>query len=186
MYNLHYMNTGNKESIGKNFQAIPFTPDLAEKYHVEICDALDQIPEVEPHTLEQLLMEHKGDRIFHKKWEHSFILLDGDQFVGIAIGYEREAEDNDQYPQPSIYMNDLAISENYQQQGLGKLLIKLWLEKNTETGFLELDGRLRFSVQTNSAEWNSHVQRLYESFGFIKIAEKEYDNRTDNIYVLKP
>lgn len=174
-----------EERMGKSVAVAPFNPELAKKYHDEICKALDLIPEVEPHTLEHLLMEHKGERILHKKWDHSFILLDGDQFVGIAIGYEREAEGNDQFPKHSLYMNDLAISENYQKQGLGKFLLKLWLEKNTQIGFLELDGALRFSVQTNSADWNSHVQKLYESFGFKKIAEKEYDNRTDNVYVLE-
>lgn len=180
------MGKKTKEMMSEDFQAVPFTPELAKKYQEGICSSLDQIPGVEPHTLDYLLMEKKGEKTLHKKWDHSFILLDGDQFVGIAIGYEREAEGNDYYPESSIYMNDLAISENYQRGGLGKFLVKLWLKKNTEIGFLELDGKLRFAVQTNSADWNAHVQRLYESFGFIKIAEKEYDNRTDNVYVLEP
>ena len=170
-----------------NLQVLPFSPELARKYQEEICSALDQIPEVEPHTLEKLLMENKGERILKKKWNHSFILLDNGKFVGIAIGDEREAEGNAQYPKHSIYMSDLAISKNYQKRGLGKFLVGLWVEKNTKIGFLELlDGKLRFSVQTNSADWNSHVQRLYESVGFKKIAEKKYNNRTDNVYIFEP
>jgi ribosomal protein S18 acetylase RimI-like enzyme len=175
----------NRESMHEVYQLVPFTKKLAEKYQENICKALDQIPQVQPHTLEDLLMEKKGNRVLHKKFEHSFILLDDDKFVGIAIGYERDREENEQYPFNSIYMNDLAVAEEYQKKGIGKLLVKEWLERNSGVGFLALDGELRFSVQTNSAEWNRHVQNLYESFGFTKIAEKQYENRADNVYFLK-
>jgi ribosomal protein S18 acetylase RimI-like enzyme len=132
-----------------------------------------------------LLQEKKGERILHKKWEHSFILLDGENFVGIIVGYERDAEGNNQYPYNTIYLNDLAVSAEYQKRGLGKFLVHRWLDENTRIGFLELEGELRFSVQTNSASSNAHVQKLYESFGFKKIAEKVYDNRVDTVYLLE-
>lgn len=175
-----------RKILALHLQVVPLTPELARKYEGDICASLNQIPEVEPHTLDYLLMEQKRDKILHKKWDHSFLLLDGDQYVGVAIGYERDAEGNEQYPEPSIYMNDLSIAQKYQKRGLGKSLVETWLQKNTEKGFLELQGRLRFAVQTNSAEWNSYVQKLYESFGFTKIAEKKYENRVDNVYVLEP
>ena len=172
--------------ISENFELRQLTKELVEHYQVDICKALDQIPLVDPHTLDDLLMKKKGDRILYKKWDHSFILLDGDKFVGIVVGYERDAEDNEQYPFNSIYMNDLAVSSDYQKKGLGRFLVGEWLKMNTEIGFLELGGDLQFSVQTNSAEFNLHVQKLYESFGFRKIAEKQYDNRTDNVYFMMP
>jgi ribosomal protein S18 acetylase RimI-like enzyme len=174
-----------KELIGKKYKFISMTPDLAQKYASDICESLDQIPGVDSHTEKQLLQEKSGDRVLHKKWDHSFILLDGENFVGIIMGYEREAEDNDQYPYNSIYISDLAVSKDYQRRGIGKFLVEVWLDKNKSVGFLDLDGKLRFSVQTNLADWNEHVQRLYESFGFKKIAEKAYGNRTDNVYFLE-
>lgn len=179
------MAPNDSELLKGGFMIQQLSPELVKKYEGPICDALNQIPEVEPHTPEYLLMEKKGDRELHEKWEHSLIMLDGDKFVGIAIGYEREAENNNEYPYPSIYMNDLAVAKDYQRMGLGNKLVQTWLDKNRKIGFLDLDGKIRFSTQTNSAKWNSHVQKIYESFGFRKTAEKKYDNRVDNVYTLE-
>lgn len=176
-----------KQYIENNplFTIIPLTKDLADTYAESICQALDQIPLVEKHTKEQLLSESKGRRIFHNKWDHSLVALEGNSFTGVIIGYEREKEDGNQYPYNSIYVSDFAVAKDYQKKGLGKLLVEKWLEFNNEVGFITLLGNLRFSLQTNSASFNKHVQKLYESFGFKKIAEKKYDNRVDNVYLLE-
>ncbi len=173
-----------KERKSQSYALLPLTPKLVEKHSQDICKSLDQIPGVDPHSKEQLLLEERADRVFYKKWEHSFILIDGEVFVGIIIGYERESEGNDQYPHNSMYLSDLAVSSEYQRQGIGTFLVGKWLEHNRQVGFLELDDELRFSVQTNKADWNAHVQKLYEGFGFEKVAEKAYGNRVDNVYYL--
>lgn len=130
-------------------------------------------------------MERKGERILHAKWNHSLIALDDEgNYAGVIIGYEREAEGNQQYPVNSIYLSDLAVAKKHQGKGWGKMLVGKWLELSEQRGFLKLTGKLAFSVQTNSAAWNAHVQRLYEGFGFRKVAEKNYDNRVDNVYSL--
>src|SRR3989304_9117829 len=138
----------------KEFKIIPLTKDLANKYSAAICTALALIPSVEPRTPEQLLAENKGERALHKKWEHSLIALKEDQFAGVIIGYERESENTDQYPHHSIYVSDFAVAAQYQRKGLGTFLVKNWLDYNQQKGFLELNGDLRFSIQTNSADWN--------------------------------
>ena len=168
-----------------DFEIYPLTKELAEKYAQDIIETLDLIPEVANHTKEGLLSEKKGDRILHAKWEHSIIALTKEkQFAGVIIGYEREKEGNEQYPENCIYLNSIAVSSNYQKHGLGKELTKTWIRWNSTQGFLELTGPTRFAVQTNSADWNTHVQRLYESCDFVKTAEKQYDNRTDTVYTL--
>lgn len=159
-------------------------PQLVDTYAKEICESLDQIPLVAQHTKEQLLATKKADKSLHHKFDHSLIALSKGRYVGVILGYEREAEGNSQYPRNSIYLSDLAVSSDFQKEGLGKFLVKSWLEYNKKVGFLKLDGRLSFSVQTNSAEWNKHVQGLYTAFGFKKIAEKKYDNRVDFVYFL--
>ncbi len=174
----------NKRTFNE-FTIVPLTKQLAEKYAAPICSALDQIPQVDPHTPEQLLSESKGERVFHNKWDHSLIAFSGNNFAGLIVGYEREQEGNEQYPFNSIYVSDFAVSKNYQKKGLGKFLIESWINYNKEKGFLKLQDTLKFSLQTNSADWNSHVQKLYESFGFKKIATKVYDNRVDNVYFLE-
>lgn len=163
---------------------MPLTKEVAVAYSNSICTALDGIPLVEPHTPEQILSETKGDRVLWHKWQHSLIALHESIFAGVIIGYERESEGTAQYPRNSIYLSDFAIAVDYQQQGLGRLLVEEWLEHNWQVGFAQLTGNLCFSVQTNAAEWNRHVQKLYESFGFKRIAEKQYENRTDIVYWL--
>lgn len=168
-----------------DFEIYPLTKELAIKCMHSILASLDLIPMVDKHNEDDVLLEKSGERIFHAKWEHSLIALtsNGD-FAGIIIGYEREKEKNLQYPNNSIYISGFATANAYQKKGLGKFLIKTWLEHNGKKGFLELEGSLKFTVQTNNAEWNNHVQKLYESFGFKKTSEKSYGNRTDNVYSL--
>ena len=170
----------------QEFQIKQLTKELAQQFADDIVAALDQIPLTEKHSVEKVLADTKGERVLHAKWEHSLIAVDEQNtFAGVVIGYEREKEDNDQYPENSIYLNDVAVSANFQKRGLGKFLVNEWLKFNKEVGYKKLDGFLCFTVQTNKAEWNSHVQKLYESVGFHKRAEKMYDNRTDNVYSLR-
>jgi ribosomal protein S18 acetylase RimI-like enzyme len=170
----------------KNFTIYLLSPNLLKKYADEITFAMDQIPSGNPHTLDVLLAETKGSRILHKKWQHSLIALDEhQQFAGIIIGYEREKEANEYYPFNTLYLNSLAVSPTVQKQGLGRFLVQFWLEYNRKLGFIDLDGELHFATQTTAADWNHHVQTLYESFGFKKIATKQYENRTDNVYLLE-
>lgn len=172
------------DSFGE-FNIYPLTKELAKEHMQGILEALDLIPMVDKHNEDDVLLEKTGERVFHAKWEHSLIALtlNGD-YAGVIIGYEREKEENLQYPENSIYISSFAISNRHQKKGLGKFLCATWLEYNKKKGFLELEGKLKFTVQTNKAEWNSYVQRIYESLGFKKTAEKKYENRTDNIYSL--
>ena len=151
--------------------------------HVDTIALLaDQIPMVS-YTKEDMLAKSKPGRKFHGKWEHSLVVFDQDKPMAIIIGYEREKEDNDQYPENSIYISELAVDKNYIRQGIAKKLVKLFLDFNSS--FLYLDGKLIFSIQTNSADWNQHVVKLYKSFGFKQVSTKKYDNRTDVVLNLK-
>lgn len=159
------------------------TRELAEKYLDELFELEKQIPGVEHHKV-KLLADEKEGRIFYGKWEHSLIMFDNSKPIGMVMAYERNSENNDQYPQNTLYINTIAISKNYQNQGLGKQLINKLIENVRHSGFKYLDGEVNFSVQTNSAEFNKPVQQFYENLGFMKVAEKKYDNRLDNIYRL--
>lgn len=147
-----------------------------------IARLADLIPLVR-YTEKEILAESKPGRTFHGKWEHSLIVFDQDNPIAIIISYERKKEGNDQYPENSIYISELAVDENYRRQGLARELIKQFLDFNKS--FLHLDGNLLFSIQTNSADWNQHVVNLYKSFGFEQVGTKEYDNRTDVVLKLK-
>lgn len=148
---------------------------------------IDTISMVE-YTPKMILAERKdeGNRIYHKKWDHSLVLMHGDEPVGVIIGYERAGENSEQYPANSIYISELAVAEAQRGKGLAKKLLAEFLKRCQETGFLTLSGPLAFSIQTNSADFNNHVVRLYQSFGFKQRATKIYDNRVDVVLGWNP
>lgn len=164
-----------------NFPAYILKKDTALKYATDIARLVDQIPLVD-YSEKEVLAEAKGDRIFHGKWEHSLIVFDGEKPIAVMMGYERKAEKNDQYPENSLYISELAVDENYQRQGIAKKLVELFLKYNQK--FNHLEGEIVYTIQTNSAGWNEHIQDLYKSFDFKQIAKKEYKNRTDVILKL--
>lgn len=169
------------------FHIVSLSFERAQEFGNKIVKALDQIPQTEPHSLETLLSTHKDGRVFYAKWEHSYLALDSnDQFAGVIIGYERKHEDNDLYPTNTLYISSLAVAQQYQRQGLAKQLLTHWIECGMKTGFIALTGPLEFRAQTNSALWNIHVQKLYESVGFTKVGQKEYPNRIDEVYCYTP
>ena len=164
-----------KEEINK-FSVVRLTKTIAEKHAPTLAEIASQIPLVD-YSGKEILAESKGDRIFHGKWDHSLIVLDGDKPVAFIMGYERKAEANDQYPENSLYISELGVLKTHQKQGIGRELVKQFLELNKK--LIHLKGRMIYSIQTNSASSNQHVQGLYKSFGFKHQAFKEYDNRTD-------
>jgi ribosomal protein S18 acetylase RimI-like enzyme len=170
-----------KLNLINNYSVYLLDKETAEKYAKEIAILASQIPLVE-YTEENILLEAKGDRIFYGKWEKSLIVFDGDKPIAILIGYEREAEENNLYPDNSIYISELAVDKNYQRKGIARELIKMFLDNNKK--FFYLYGDMVYSVQTNSAEWNNHVKKLYGKFGFRNIGVKEYNNRTDVVLKL--
>lgn len=168
-------------AIGK-YDVCQLNKKTASHYAKTIAQLADSIPLV-TYTEKDVLSESKPGRIFYGKWEHSLIVFDQNKPIAIVVGYEREKEDSDQYPENSIYISELAVDYNYRGHGLARELVKSFLDFNKS--FLYLNGDLVFSVQTNSADWNQHVINLYKSLGFEQFATKQYDNRTDIILKLK-
>lgn len=159
---------------------------LAEKYKEDITPIWNLIP-LSNHLPDDILEESSGSRQYYGKWSHSLIVIEPstDRVIAFIVGYEREAEENNEYPKDSLHLKSLSVDSNYQNRGIGKKLVKLWLDFNRKQGFLHLSGNIVFSTQTNSADWNNYVQKFYESFGFEKTATKSYDNKVDNVYFLE-
>lgn len=160
------------------------TKEIAVKYSAELASLADLIPQVS-YSDKEILAESKGGRIFYGKWDHSLVLFDVNKPVAVIISYERKSEGNDQYPQNTLYISELAVDKHYQGKGIARKLIQYYLEYNNKIGMKYLEGKLNYSIQTNSADWNAHVQNLYKSFGFIQRATKKYEDRTDVILGLE-
>lgn len=165
------------------YPILPLTKDLADKFKHQIVEIWNLIP-LSKHQPDDILQEGDGEKVYLGKWEHSLIVLDQDQneVVAFIVGYERPAEANLEYPKPSLHLKSLGVAKKYQQHGIGRKLVDTWLKFNSDIGYKHLPGELQFSTQTNGADFNQHVQRFYESFGFQKTAEKDYPNKHDFIY----
>ncbi len=174
-----------------SYTARKLTEEYARKHINKLVELANLIPQV-TYTESDLLANNKHDRILHKKWEHSIVITDELQSpIGFIIGYEREAEKNEQYPKNTIYIGEIVIDPKIQGKGFGKELLRLFIKYNRKVGFLELSGKLNFSVQTNSALFNKKVQDLYLNQGFRVRALKHYnksdsgDERDDYVYGLE-
>jgi GNAT superfamily N-acetyltransferase len=168
-----------------DYKLRPLTKQVAIKNLVELTRLANLIPFVEfsPHDI---LADMKGDRPLLGKWEHSLVVFDQAKPIATIYGYERRSEESVQYPANTLYIAELAVSEHYQGQGIANQLIQKFLQFNYPKGLLHLDGPLNYSVQTNAADWNDRVRKLYESFGFAVRATEQYDNRTDIVMGMKP
>ena len=145
----------------------------------ELALLASQIPQVEYSAAEGILSEQKGDRELLNKWQHGLIIMVGGKPIAFVMGYERRSEGTSQYTNDTLYISELAVADAHQHQGIARSLLRQFFELNNVVGFKTLGGELNYSIQTNSAEWNTHVIDLYKSFGFKQRATKEYPNRTD-------
>lgn len=170
----------NKVGEINDFCVYLLEKSVATQYIAQLIEMLNQIPCVS-YQREDILSEAKRGRVFYGKWKHSLIVLHGQTPVATIMGYERQSEHTDQYPDNTIYISEFAVATPYQKKGIGKKLLKLFLSYNVQRGFLYLTGDINFSAQTNIAEFNHHVRKLYLSCGFKERGVKHYDNRTDVI-----
>lgn len=163
---------------------VPLTKLLGEKYLSEITALIQQISQT-AYTKETVLREEKDGRIFHRLWDHSFIVFENKTPIAVLFSYEREAEGNEHYPENTLYLSTLAVAKKYQDQGIGTALVLHWLQNGKRTGFLALPGPITFSVQTNGATENNAAQNFYKKLGFIQRSKKQYPDHTDLVYGLR-
>ena len=107
--------------------AEPLTRDLAEKHLSRLTELANLIPGVK-YTPEDILAEQKGGRQMLGKWSHSLVVFVDDKPVAFIMGYERAGEGNEQYPENTIYLSELAVAKEYQDKGLGRDLISSFFE----------------------------------------------------------
>lgn len=166
-----------------SFSVYKLTKKVAKQFQYEITQIWNLIP-LSDHGINDILKEESDGKPYIQKWEHSLIVLSSDttKVIGFIVGYERPKETKPPYLKDSIHLKSLSIAVEYQNQGLGRKLVQTWLDYNKKVGYLNLRGKYAYSVQTNSAEWNLHVQKLYQSFGFQKVGTKQYPDKLDVVY----
>ncbi len=147
----------------------------ARQHSSRLVELANLIPKV-GYSADGLLQDRRSDgREMKNRWHHTYVLTENDEIVGMIIGYERAAEENDQYPTLSLYMSELAVDSEKRKQGYATMLIKRYLTDAARAGIEN------YTLQTNAAEWNEPVRKFYERFGFRVDGTKTYQNRTDVI-----
>ena len=167
----------------KNFTLYKLDKNCAKKYQDKIVSLLRMIPKTS-YKSEDILAERKGERVFHSKWEHSLILFDKDIPIGVLIAYEREKENNDLYPENSLYINEIAVSEKYQGYGIGKYLMGYFLKHNQKFFSFQNSDKIIFKIQTEDSIENLKVINFYKSFGFKERGRKKYSEKYDLVMEL--
>lgn len=153
---------------GEAFSIRHVTRDYAETHVAEFDTIANEIPDLQtdPFLAEE---ETPSGKLLHTKWLYSLVLLDDDAPIGSAIGYERRAN-GPNYPQNSLYLDILALKEQYRRRRLGRQLLSVFMEQALarKKGLYEqLEGAMRFSLTTSAKAENASIIRLYQRFGFI-------------------
>lgn len=157
--------------LNNKYKVFLLSKELCIEKIEEIVNLLKLIP-YSNYTKDDILAEKKEDRVLYGKWEHSLIMMDSDEIVGILIGYEREKEENDLYGDNCFYINEIAVSRKYKGKELGKYLLNYFIESVKEYKYLK--GEIKIRIQTTNSKENKKVIELYERVGFKKVGIKKY------------
>lgn len=166
-----------KENI-KNYKFCKLTKKICIEKGEKILELLKTIPNSN-YKLEDLFLEKKGERILYGKWEHSLVVLDDENVVGVLIGYEREKESEGVYIDNCFYVNEIAVSKKYKGQEIGKSLLEMFIQNVKKYNYL--DGELKIRIQTTNSEDNKKVIELYKKVGFKERGIKKYPLKEDII-----
>lgn len=155
---------------------------LTKEYAKSNSDALLLIHNIIPYVSwrrADLLSEISSTNVqYVRKWELSYVALQGDTIVGLLIAYERAPMTN--HPFKAVYIHRLAIDPLFQGIGIGSSLvsyaIKQYRNVSPAVGFV--------SVQTNDEPRNSKVLSFYESLGFKKYMNVHYPDKLDVLMLL--
>lgn len=114
----------------------------------------------------------------HGKWDHSLVAFQGDRIVGLALGYERSADDPHSesyglYAVSELHLSLLAVDPLHQGVGIGKTLLFYFARAAIRSPFYwSLPGPIEYIGLTTDAENSEGPQRLYRSFGLEEVGRQ--------------
>lgn len=152
--------------------------EQARRQIIRLTELISLIPEVEYISDDVIRVEKPDGRQMHDKWEHSYVATaEGeDKILGVIFGYKRGTENSELYPHDTFYIAEIAVDPAVQGRGIARRLLTRYHQDSIKEAE---DLGIGFSVQTNSAQWNEGVKKLYELFGYTVVGQKVYDNRVD-------
>ena len=111
-------------------------------------------------------------------WSSHLIIVRGSEMAGFII-LMRENQDYEslnydffnKQGEPFLYVDRIAIQENYQRKGLGKLIY----DKVIEIG-KELD--INITCEVNTVPKNEPSLAFHAGFGFEEVGTKDYDDHS--------
>ena len=86
-------------------------------------DDLNAIEKVGDALFDHPIKRNRAIEFFNDSRHHLFLAFDGTEVVGMASGFHYVHPDKD----PELFMNEVGVLEAYQNQGIGRTLVKhLW------------------------------------------------------------
>jgi len=103
------------------------------------------------------------------KWKHSFVALEGARVIGFSIASVRDIDDR-----TCGYLHRIAISRDFQNRGVGGMLIEA-LEESLREAAIDL-----LFCSTN--EKNVMAQEFYDAMGFSKSGSRDIQGHKRDLY----
>lgn len=131
-----------------------------------------------------LLTSHKGDgEPLYGKWEHSRILREDGKPIGLALVYERPADESPLYPEAELHLGILAVDNSKQGKGYGSLLLRQFVDEAIiRRDFTFLGGPIKH-VGLSVADNKVGPRKLYGAFGFSDVGLQERE--TETLHVMR-
>lgn len=124
------------------------------------------IPFDPPWTEENFIVDLPG------KWKHSFVALEGARIIGFSIASVKDIDDR-----ACGYLHRIAISQEFQNRGVGGMLIEA-LEESLREAAIDL-----LFCSTN--ERNLIAQEFYDDMGFSKSGSRDIQGHKWDLYEKK-
>ena len=163
-------------NFGK-IQIEKLTTSYCTNHSNELLKLINIIPYI--HSGVDDLLCQKED-YFKNKWNYSYVIKNSqNKIIGVLIAYFRLAGKKHIFD--SLYIHRFAISPEYQNIGIGTVVLKYFINKT----FKEIPWLLNITVQTNNDCENNSVIQFYKNNGFKYMYSIPYENKTDLLLLLE-
>lgn len=171
MSNYTFISSDNEEiSVEK------LSSTFCNLYSQELLEIVNIIPHIN-WTKNDLLSQTED--FYQNKWNYSYVIKTKGIIIGILIAYFRIADNRHIFD--SLYIHRFAINRNYQNKGIGTIVLKHFVQDS----FAEIPWLLNISLQTNNEKKNDYVINFYKKIGFKDMYKIQYPDKEDILFLLE-
>lgn len=163
-------------NVGLNQMEIaPLTRNTALRLAPELL-ALHNLIQYQHWNAAELLADADANRPFVRKWDLSFIAIEGKAPIAMSVSFQRGPLFQGLC---DIYLHRLVVVAHRRRQKIGKSMVFRTCEAALQAG-LSPETPLRAQTPRETHDTPSHY--FYRSLGFVESGSKTYSDRVDSIY----